>query len=115
MDDIYFSDKKKNNRKDSASETIKNVTDKFVDDDYDDEDIDIKSHTSKPVADKNKNFKVNLPDFDLDVPKPAHITAPSKDIYSSSGARTPQGRRMAPSQSAGNSTPHRPEIGRAHV
>lgn len=108
MDDIYFSDKKKNNRKDSSSETIKNVTDKFVDDDYDDEDIDIKSHTSKSVADKNKNFKVKLPDFDLDVPQPEHITAPSKDIYSSSGARIPQGRRMAPSQSVGNNVTHRP-------
>jgi LCP family protein required for cell wall assembly len=108
MDDIYFSDKKKNARKDNASGTIKNVTDKFVDDDYDDKDVDIKSHTSKSVADKSKNFKVNLPDFDLDVPEPEHITAPSKDIYSSSGARTPQGRRMAPSQNNVGGVPRRP-------
>ena len=107
MDDIYFSDKKKKSHKDSDSATVKNVTDKFVDDDYNNEDIDIKSHSHKNTADKSRNFKVNIPDFEMDVPEPGHITAPSKDIYSSSGARTPQGRRMSPSQSVG-STPRRP-------
>ena len=49
---------------------------------------------------------MNLPDFDMDIPEPGHITAPSKDIYSSGGARTPQGRRMA----EGNApAPHRPQ------
>ncbi len=101
MDDIYFSDKKKKSQKAGASETIKNVTDRFVDGDYDHEDIDIMSRVSSPTADKNKNFKVNLPDFDMDIPKPGHITAPSKDIYSSSASRTPQGRRVAQPQKTG--------------
>ena len=107
MDDIYFSDKKKKNPKAEPSETRRIVTDRFVDNDYSDEDIRIKSHDSKTVSDKNKNFKVNLPDFDMDMPEPGHITAPSKDIYSSSGARTPQGRRMSPEKSI-PTAPRRP-------
>ena len=107
MDDIYFSDKKKKIRKDDESETIKNVTDRFIDNDYDEDDIDIKSHSSKRAADINKNFKVNIPEFDMDMPEPRYITAPSKDIYSSSGARTPQGRRMSSNQSP-SAVPRRP-------
>ncbi len=105
MDDIYFSDKKKKIPKAEPSETRRIVTDRFVDNNYSDEDTDIKSHGSKTVSDKN--FKVNLPDFDMDMPEPGHITAPSKDIYSSSGVRTPQGRRMSSEKSIPN-VPRRP-------
>ncbi len=94
MDDIYFSDKKNKNQKSESSEYKRIVTDKFTDSDYD-ETADIKSHNSAPVAD-NKKFKVNIPEFDMDIPEPGHITAPSKDIYSSTGVRTPQGRRVSP-------------------
>ena len=95
MDDIYFSDKKNKNQKNESSASKRIITDKFTDSDYDDS-ADIKSHSQAPVSDKNKNFKVNIPEFDMDIPKPEHITAPSKDIYSSMPARTPQGGRVAP-------------------
>ncbi len=108
MDDIYFSDKKKKSSKNEPSASKKIVTDKFVDSDYD-ENIDIKRQSTNANTDKNKNFKVNLPDFDMDIPEPGHITAPSKDIYSSGNARTPQGRRVAPSSYPGN-TPQRPAV-----
>ena len=94
MDDIYFSDKKNKNKKSESSEYKRIVTDKFTDSDYE-ETADIKSHSSAPVSD-DKKFKVNIPDFDMDIPEPGHITAPSKDIYSSVPVRTPQGRRVAP-------------------
>lgn len=94
MDDIYFSDKKNKNKKVEPSASKRIITDKFTDNDYDS--ADIKSNAGAPSADKSRNFKVNIPDFDMDIPEPGHITAPSKDIYSSSGARTPQGRRVAP-------------------
>ena len=98
MDDIYFSDKKKNGRKDEPSPSKRYVSDKFTDDDFDnkDEALDLKSNSDINSNMKdNKKFKVNLPEFDMDIPEPEHITAPSKDIYSSGGTRTPQGRRMA--------------------
>ncbi len=97
MDDIYFSDKKKNSRKDEPSPSKRYISDKFTDDDFNDdkEALDLKSDSDINTMKNNKKFKVNLPDFDMDIPEPEHITAPSKDIYSSSDARTPQGRRMA--------------------
>lgn len=97
MDDIYFSDKKKNSRKDEPSPSARYVSDKFTDDDFNDNDatLDIKSNSDKNEMKDNKKFKVKLPDFDVDIPEPEHITAPSKDIYSSGGGRIPQGRRMA--------------------
>lgn len=97
MDDIYFSDKKKNSRKDEPSPSARYVSDKFTDDDFsdDNETLDIKSNSDISEMKGNKKFKVNLPDFDVDIPEPEHITAPSKDIYSSGGGRIPQGRRMA--------------------
>ena len=94
MDDIYFSDKKKKSSVDEPSSSKRFVSDRFSDADFDDTDIDIKSNNSQPVKD-DKKFKVNLPDFDMDIPEPTHITAPSKDIYSSGGTRTPQGKRMS--------------------
>lgn len=111
MDDIYFSDKKKNSRKDEPSPSTRYVGDKFTDADFDDNDeaLDFKSNSDiQSNVKDNKKFKVTLPDFDVDIPEPEHITAPSKDIYSS-GTRTPQGKRMA----AGNahttrSAPQRP-------
>lgn len=107
MDDIYFSDKKKKGPKDEPSASKRIMTDSFVDSDYDD--TDIKRPTASAGADKNKNFKVNIPDFDMDIPEPGHISAPSKDIYSSANARTPRGRRVAPSSYPGNS-PQRPTV-----
>ncbi len=109
MDDIYFSDKKKKSHKDEPSVSKKIVTDSFVDSDYDTENVDIKRQKSNTAAEKNKNFKVNIPDFDMDIPEPGHITAPSKDIYSSTNVRTPQGRRVAPSSYPGNA-PQRPTV-----
>ncbi len=104
MDDIYFSDKKKNTRKSEASPSARYISDKFTDDDFDDnEAMTSESNINSNMKD-NKKFKVNLPDFDMDIPEPGHITAPSKDIYSSGGARTPQGRRMAQ-----GSAPHSPQ------
>ena len=94
MDDIYFSDKKKKSSADEPSSSKRFVSDRFSDADFDDTDIDIKSNNPQPVKD-DKKFKVNLPDFDMDIPEPTHITAPSKDIYSSGGTRTPQGKRMS--------------------
>ena len=82
MDDIYFSDKKNKNKKIESSATKRIITDKFTDNDYDS--ADIKSNAQVSAANKSKNFKVNIPDFDMDIPEPGHITAPSKDIYSSS-------------------------------
>ena len=93
MDDIYFSDKNKRRRKDEKSHSKKIVTDKFVEGDFDDE-----NRTRKLNKKDNKPFKVDIPDFDMDVPEPAHITPPSKDIYSSGGNRIPQGRRVAPTK-----------------
>lgn len=97
MDDIYFSDKKKKNTVNKPDVSKRIVTDKFTDSDYD-ESADVKSGN---ISGNNGNFKVNLPDFDMDIPTPGHITAPSKDIYSSSQVRTPQGRRVSPSQRTG--------------
>ncbi len=109
MDDIYFSDKKKKSPKDEPSASKRIVTDKFVNSDCDTENIDIKKQSESASSGKSKNFKVNLPDFDMDIPEPEHITAPSKDIYSSANSRTPQGRRVAPSSYPGN-TPQRPTV-----
>ena len=109
MDDIYFSDKKKNSPKNEPSPSKRYVSDKFTDDDFNDDnempDLKSSSDINSNMKD-NKKFKVNLPDFDMDIPEPEHITAPSKDIYSSGGARTPQGRRMAEGSVP---TPHRPQ------
>lgn len=112
MDDIYFSDKKKNSRKDEPSPSKRYVSDKFTDADFDDNSIELELKSNSDINSNmkdNKKFKVNLPDFDMDIPEPEHITAPSKDIYSSGGARTPQGRRMAGgTASANHSAPQRP-------
>ena len=105
MDDIYFSDKNKRRRKDEQSHSKKIVTDKFVEGDFDDE-----NRTRKLNKKDNKPFKVDIPDFDMDVPEPTHITPPSKDIYSSGGNRVPQGRRVAPTKNNAHtgSVPQRP-------
>ena len=105
MDDIYFSDKNKRRRKDEQSRSKKIVTDKFVEGDFEDE-----NRTRKLNKKDNKPFKVDIPDFDMDVPEPGHITPPSKDIYSSSGNRIPQGKRVAPTKSNAQtgSVPQRP-------
>lgn len=112
MDDIYFSDKKKNSRKDEPSPSARYISDKFTDDDFNDDNdaLDLKSDSDINSNMKdNKKFKVNLPDFEMDIPEPEHITAPSKDIYSSGSVRTPQGRRMSGSSvPVGNGTPQRP-------
>lgn len=109
MDDIYFSDKKNQKDKNESSEYKRKVTDKFTDGDYEYTD-EIKSRVNALVADENKKFKVSIPEFDVDIPEPEHITAPSKDIYSSSGTRVPQGRRVAPdiNRPQHHSVPHRP-------
>lgn len=106
MDDIYFSDKNKRRRKDEPSHSKRIVTDKFVEGDFDNDNAPVKLNKKG----KDKNFKVNIPDFDVDIPEPEHITPPSKDIYSSSGTRTPQGKRMAPDKPKAqpDSVPHRP-------
>ena len=41
MDDIYFSDKKKNSRKDEPSPSKRYVSDKFTDADFDDNSIEL--------------------------------------------------------------------------
>jgi hypothetical protein len=109
MDDIYFSDKKKKSRKDEPSPSKRYISDKFTDTDFDDNSTELELKSNSDINSKtkdNKKFKVNLPDFDMDIPEPEHITAPSKDIYSSGGTRTPQGRRMA-----GGSAPQRSHQG----
>ena len=94
MDDIYFSDKKKKHSESEYSSAKKSISDKFSDEDFnEDVDKDIKSNSNN--INRDKKFKVNLPDFEMDIPEPEHITAPSKDIYSSSSVRTPQGRRVS--------------------
>ena len=94
MDDIYFSDKKKKHSESEYSSAKKSISDKFTDEDfYEDIDKDIKSNNNN--TNRDKKFKVNLPNFEMDLPEPEHITAPSKDIYSSSSVRTPQGRRVS--------------------
>ena len=108
MDDIYFSDKKKKRPRDEQSDSKRIVTDKFVDNDFNDKKVDINKRRNSTDGNNNKDFKVTLPDFDMDIPKPEHITPPSKDIYSSDNSRMPQGKRVAPSQrnvSSGNSMP----------
>ena len=107
MDDIYFSDKKKKSRKDEPSASKRIISDNFTDDG----DIDIKSNNNYRVN-ENKKFEVNIPDFDMDIPKPGHITAPSKDIYSSSSARVPQGRRVSDSSRVPPTAPQRPQTPR---
>ena len=104
MDDIYFSDKNKRRRKDEPSHSKRIVTDNFVESDIDNAPVKINKKG------KDKNFKVNIPDIDVDIPEPEHITPPSKDIYSSNGARIPQGKRVAPNRPKmpGDSEPHRP-------
>ena len=107
MDDIYFSDKKKNTRKNEPNPSKRIVGDKFTDADFDDNNIDIdikSSNNTRNTADKK--FKVNLPDFDMDVPE--YISAPSKDIYSSGAARTPQGRRVSDGSRVPPTAPQRP-------
>ena len=112
MDDIYFSDKKKRSRKDEPSASERIVSDKFTDADFNDNgDIDIKSNHNQSIN-NNKKFKVNLPDFDMDIPEPGHISAPSKDIYSSGGTRTPQGRRMADGNRVPPTAPQRHQMSR---
>ncbi len=90
MDDIYFSDKNKRRRKDEPSHSKRIVTDKFVESDIDNAPVKLNKKG------KDKNFKVNIPDIDVDIPAPEHITPPSKDIYSSNGSRAPQGKRTVP-------------------
>lgn len=104
MDDIYFSDKNKRRRKDETSHSKKIVTDKFVEGDFDNE------NRPRKLNKKDKPFKVDIPDFDMDIPEPGHITAPSKDIYSSNGGRIPQGKRVAPVRNnpQTQSVPHKP-------
>ncbi len=99
MDDIYFSDKdkrrKKSDNEPASSKRI--VSDKFLDSDYDDEvfELDFKQKgNSQPFPKKSGNFKVEIPDFDIDVPEPGHIEAPRHDIYSGPQSRTPQGKRV---------------------
>lgn len=112
MDDIYFSDKKKRSSKDEPSASKRIISDKFTDADFNDAgDIDIKSNNNRSVNDKKK-FKVNLPDFDMDMPEPGHITAPSKDIYSSGTPRTPQGRRIADNSRVPPTSAPRPQVSR---
>ncbi|MBQ7295731.1 MAG: LCP family protein [Clostridia bacterium] len=101
MDDIYFSDKDKRRKKsgDEPASSKRIVSDKFLDSDYDDEvfELDFKQKgTSQPFPEKKGNFKVDIPDFDIDIPEPGHIEAPNHNIYSSTPSRTPQGRRVTP-------------------
>lgn len=113
MDDIYFSDKKKNTRKNDPNPSKRIVGDKFTDADFNDSfDKDIKSNEAKNIN-SQKKFKVNLPDFDMDIPEPGHISAPSKDIYSSSAGRTPQGRRVSDNGRTTTSAPQRTQTPRA--
>ena len=104
MDDIYFSDKNKRRRKDEPSHSKRIVTDNFVESDIDNAPVKINKKG------KDKNFEVNIPDIDVEIPEPEHITPPSKDIYSSNGARTPQGKRVAPNRPKmpSDGVPHRP-------
>ena len=112
MDDIYFSDKKKNSRKDVHTPSKRTVSDKFIDADFDDKiNIDIKSSNNTRNV-NNKEFKVNLPDFNMDIPAPGHISAPSKDIYSSGTARTPQGRRVSDGSRVTPTASQRPQAQR---
>ena len=106
MDDIYFSDKNKRRRKDEPSHSKRIVTDKFVEGDFDNDNAPVKLNKKG----KDKNFKVNIPDIDVDIPEPEHITPPSKDIYSSNGGRIPQGKRVAPNRPKApvDGAPHRP-------
>ena len=52
MDDIYFSDKKKNSRENEPSPSKRIISDKFTDADFDDTELDIKSR-----SDINSNIK----------------------------------------------------------
>ena len=100
MDDIYFSDKDKR-RKNSDNEPASSkriVSDKFLDSDYDDEVFELEfkqKATSQPFPNKKSNFKVDIPDLDIDIPAPKHVETPRHDIYSSGQSRTPQGRRVS--------------------
>ncbi len=101
MDDIYFSgkDKKKENAGNEPASSKRIVSDKFLDSDYDDEvfELDFKQKgTSQPFSEKKGNFKVEIPDFDIDIPQPQHIEAPSRNIYSGPQSRAPQGKRVTP-------------------
>ncbi len=101
MDDIYFSGKDKNkNKADNEPASSKRiVSDKFLDSDYDDEvfELDFKQKgSSQPFPQRKENFKVDIPDFDIDIPEPTHIQAPGHNIYSGTPSRTPQGRRVTP-------------------
>ena len=110
MDDIYFSDKKRKQSPAEANASKRNVTDKFTDADFDETIAgDIKSHSGNPNTNNNKKFKVNLPDFDMDIPEPEHISAHRRDIYSSGAARTPQGRRVSDGSRVPPTAPHRPQ------
>ena len=113
MDDIYFSDKKKNTRKNETNPSRRNVSDKFTDADFDNNiDIDIKSNINVRNTNADKKFKVNLPDFDVDIAEPGNITAPNKDIYSSSSGRTPQGRKISDGSRVPPTAPPRPHAPR---
>ena len=121
MDDLYFSDKKKNGRKDDGSASDRILSDKFTDADFHDKsaDIDAKSRTQpNRVNSNNPKFKVSLPDFDMDIPELENAGVPSKDIYSSGVNRTPQGRRVSdgrrvPSTApTGNRVPRTPPTSR---
>lgn len=111
MDDIYFSDKKKKPDSKNAYQR-RTAKDKFIDSDYKDETFELnlkKKGNAQAFYDKKKDFKVKLPDFDVDIPEPGHITPPSKDLYSSAAGRTPQGRRMAQGSAANNKPRQKPE------
>ncbi len=108
MDDIYFSDKNKRNKnRDTEPASSKRISgDKFLDSDYDDDVFELEfkqKGTGQPFADKRADFKVNIPDFDIDVPEPRHIEAPRHNVYSGQSSRTPQGRRI------GGDTPRTPQ------
>lgn len=113
MDDIYFSDKDKK-RKNSDNEPASSkriVSDKFLDSDYDDEVFELEfkqKGKSQPFPNKKSNFKVEIPDLDIDIPEPEHIKPPSHDIYSSGQSRTPQGRRVASGAAVHKATPAKP-------
>lgn len=101
MDDIYFSDKdkKKRNSDNEPPSSKRIVSDKFLDSDYDDEVFELEFRqkgASQPFPSKKGNFKVDIPDLDIDIPEPVHIEPARHDIYSSGQSRTPQGRRVSP-------------------
>lgn len=100
MDDIYFSDKdKRRNGAGNEPASSKRISsDKFLDSDYDDEVFELEfkqKGTSQPFPGTKGEFKVEIPDFEIDIPQPTHIEKPDHNIYSSANSRTPQGRRVS--------------------